>query len=68
MRSITLEINAINGFGKTFTSTNNFNVNFIEGIASIGTLTLKIKMTDNSYKNIPTDTYTSNNRYNLFPT
>lgn len=62
-RAITLEINATNGFGKTFTSTNNFNVNFIEGIASIGTLTLKIKMTDNSYENIPT-----NDRYNLFPT
>ena len=62
-RTITLEVNATNGFGKTFTSTNNFNVNFIEGIASIGTLTLKIKMTDNSYENIPT-----NGRYNLFPT
>ena len=67
-RTITLEVNATNGFGKTFISTSNFNVNFIEGIASIGTLTLKIKMTDNSYENIPTNTYTSNNRYNLFPT
>lgn len=62
-RAITLEVNVTNGFGKTFTSTNNFNVNFIEGIVSIGTLILKIKMTDNSYENIPT-----NGRYNLFPT
>ena len=67
-RTITLEVNATNGFGKTFTSTNNFNVNFIEGIASRGTLTLKIKMSDDSYENIPTNTYTSENRYNLFPT
>lgn len=67
-RTITLEVNVINGFGKTFTSTSNFNVNFIEGIVSTGTLTLKIKMTDNSYKDIPIDTYTSENRYNLFPT
>ena len=68
IRTITLEVNAINGFGKTFTSTSNFNVNFIEGIVSIGTLTLKIKMTDDSYEDIPTNTYTSTNRYNLFPT
>jgi hypothetical protein len=38
--TISLEITAINGFGKTFISSKTFTANFIEGIASIGTAEL----------------------------
>ena len=66
--TITLEITATNGFGATFVGTKTFNVNFKEGfVANQGNLQLSIK-TSSGFTTIPTSTYTSSNRYSLFPT
>lgn len=66
--TITLEITATNGFGKTFTSSKNFTVNFVEGfVVDQGSAVLSIFTSASQTVNIP-DTYTSSNRYSLFET
>lgn len=69
--TITLEITAVNGFGKTFKGETTFYADFREGfVANQGSLVLKIKTGSGSsdFTNIPTETYNSSNRYSLFPT
>lgn len=66
--TISLEITATNGFGKTFTSSKTFTANFVEGMASIGTVQLQIKTGTSTYTKIP-DNYNNKSsleRYHIF--
>ena len=66
--TLTLSITATNLFGETFTGTKTFTVDFRENPKFNSTPVLQIKTGSSSYTNIPTDTYTSSNRYPLFAT
>lgn len=63
--TITLEITVTNGFGSTFIATENFTVNFIEEIITIGTPELRIKTGSSTYTEIP---YDGSSRYPIFET
>ena len=66
--AISLEITATNSFGESFTESKTITVNFIEGIASIGTAQLQIKTGTSTYTKIP-DNYNNKSsleRYHIF--
>lgn len=66
--TVTLKVVAKNGFGTNFAGTKTFTVNFVEGISSIGTPTLRIKMTDGSFEDIPSsyNNKDTTSRYHIF--
>lgn len=52
---VSLRINAVNGFGHTFSNTKIITLDFVEGFYFAGTPTLSIQTGENSYTNIPTN-------------
>lgn len=67
--TITLKVISTNNFGSSFSATKNFTVNFVEGfVANQGSAVLSIFTSASQTVNIPTDIYSSANRYSLFQT
>lgn len=67
---ITLTVTAKNSFNEPFPQTKTVSLNFAEGIYAVGTASLEMKMSNNSWKAIPSS-YNGNtglNRYQAFET
>jgi hypothetical protein len=67
---ITLTVTAKNSFGETFPQTKTVSLNFAEGIYTVGTASLEMKMFNNSWKAIPSsyNGKTGLSRYQAFET